>query len=966
LLATSFAGDRFGWQVSGVAVGAVLFSAIGLYVLRRRGVTLWSSELPTHPIVFFLFVSSAVYTLFALDASHLTVRPTADQSDFVPGLFSDLKFYYLSVLAAVCAVLVALGSDRRQLLLIALAVQVVFLSPLYEPVLQDDIGALLMLGNALVLASWALADGPGLGLQSFRWTLVGLPVAAFLAAALLAVLPAEYVQRSLSVWSKLAALTTFVLLLINVVREERHFWLVGSALVLPVVGMAIQIFYKLVEIGNHMGIEYAVRYRYQFLGLVGANTAGLAISIAILIVVAGLFRTDRFRVRIGLALLLVPLLPILLSLRSASALVATGVVVLVPLIAANRELPGALRRMVSPPVVLAALAGVVAIGALIAIPNPYRSEWQDEFSDPTTGRGVRSNVWVWSVEDFQHNALLGIGPSDRRFEPRTEHVPEFTFRDVTSLGVRRELLGGSGTYWRLIVWGHPHNIFLLVAETTGVVGLATLLGLLGALMYIGLELTLGRMTSERWLATVAIAGIGACLAWAMFALGQNVAYFPLQTWPLLGLLGGAWLLVGPKGVLNSTVVQLPARFARFTAPAFCAAIAVAFLSLVGRPAIAEVAADSARDARQQNDVSEAIDRFELASSFDPLHADVERELAGMYARDGDLQRGLETLHRVTELQPGDAANYTALGWLQWLAGDRNAATVSFERSVELDPWNALASNNLLARGLAYGASDRGEAIASLEQAIFVDPTVINDPAWVVVEGGTGLDRAVDPAYLSSQSDERLRTLLQRRANLGPSAAAAFVRADDPSAIYLSEVLEAGYATYEATLPADRDRAVGQLEVLQRAALIAGMSDRAVEWAQQIVELEPEESHSHYQLGLAYVASGQDERAESEFREVIRIAEASAAYDVHKAFGHYQLGLMNQRPGDFEAAVGEFEETLDLYRWPYFPQVYLALSDAARQAGRNDKADQALDKLRYLLGPAYDAVVAEAREGLEDE
>jgi tetratricopeptide (TPR) repeat protein/O-antigen ligase len=958
VLAIESPGDRFGAAVAGVSIGVWLAAT-----LVRRG---WQRSNPReafapHPLALFLILSSAVYTLLALEAGDLELRPTPDQPDFVPGLSTNLTVYYLSVHAAIVAAVVLYAREPARLLETALAVQVAYLTPLYEPVLQLDEGAPLLLGNAVVFAAWALAAPRDLGVERFRWTPVGAPLAALTVAALIATIPSTYVQHSLVVDAKIGALVLLVLLITNAVRHERQLWLLGAAWVLPTAAMAAQVLYKLVEIGNHMGIEYAVRYRFHFLGLIGSNTIGLAIIVALLLIGLGFFRTSSVRTKVALGVLVVPMVPVILSLRSSSTLVSMIVATIAVAIAANRELIPVARRLVRPAGALAGAGVVALIAVFLFVPNPYRSEWSDELSDPTTGRGVRAHAWEWSLDDIGENPLIGIGPADRRFEARNQQMSEFPFRDVTDLGERRLLLGGTGTYWRLIVWGHPHNIVLVVLETMGVIGLVTLLWLFGALAAMGLDLTLRPMTRDRRTATAAIAGVGGCLAWGMFSLGQDVAMLPLPAWPALGLLGAAYCLAYPPGQSMmpeglapelSRATKAAARLRPWLAPALGLALTVAFLGMVARPVIAESIADRGRDARADARLDAAVERLVDARRLDPISADYLRDLAPLYVRTGDMPQALAAAERLAEVQPETASHHTTLGWMRWLSGDLDGAQRSFARAVELDPWNALGSNNWAALGLSNIARGRrDDALDAFVQAIFVDPGAAADRAWLATARPDGsADRVLDPAYFpATQDDGRLRPLLLRRTNV-PTAEIPPPPLPPPAerTLYLSEVLERAYAAYKTERASDLERALGMLSAISRAYARVDLPKAALELLLQLRDETPEEPYVHYEIGLAYSALERDADARAAFEEVVRLAEATPTYIVHEPFAHYQLGLIDEREGDDEAALREFRETLDTYRWPYFPEAYRALARTARRTGNIDEASRTLDRLRYLL------------------
>jgi tetratricopeptide (TPR) repeat protein len=307
--------------------------------------------------------------------------------------------------------------------------------------------------------------------------------------------------------------------------------------------------------------------------------------------------------------------------------------------------------------------------------------------------------------------------------------------------------------------------------------------------------------------------------------------------------------------------------------------------------------------------------------------------------------------RVTELQPRDADNYTRLGWTYWLHGQLDDARSAFERAVALDPWNALGSNNLTAFALALVASGRrGDAIEMFKEAYFTDPRLTADDEWFAITRPDGEpDRVLDPAYFPRDDlDYRLRVLLRDRLLAQPEIPGPTLPPAPIRTLYLSEVLESAYTDYQAELSSDRDRAAGMLSAIARAYASAGLHDRAVELLTELAGLAPEERYVQYDLGLSYAALGRSSEAEQAFRRTIELADARGAYDIYEPFAHYRLGALFLEAGDHERALDEFRATLDTYRWPYFPEAYQGLAQAALATGQDEEAESTLRRLSFLL------------------
>jgi superkiller protein 3 len=378
-------------------------------------------------------------------------------------------------------------------------------------------------------------------------------------------------------------------------------------------------------------------------------------------------------------------------------------------------------------------------------------------------------------------------------------------------------------------------------------------------------------------------------------------------------------------------------------------VVVAFLGMVARPIVALTAANRASDAQELGQREKAIDRLRVARRFDPLNAGYLHDLDGLYLRTRDVPAAVAVLERATEVEPDNAGYYTRLGLSRWIIGELPAAVEAFQRAVELDPWNGLSSNNLVGLALAYVATGRpDDAVALFKQAIFLDPLAAADPAWVPLADGR--DRVLDPTYFQGGDPRRLRILLLTR--LGLVIEDVPPPALPPPAdrtVRLADVLESAYADYQAERNSDPQRAIGMLSALGRAYAAAGLHERAAELFADLVKDLPGESYAQYDLGLAYAALGRDADAARAFQTVVRLAEESSAYDPYRGFAHYQLGLIYRRAGDHERALQQFRATLEHYRWPYFPEAYLALAEAAAQTGHEDEAERTLNRLQYVLG-----------------
>ena len=961
LIGVQGAADRFGPVVAAVTAGTwIVATGFRLMWSRRVGY-----DKPFRPLVIsttdvFLLLSSSVYTILALSQTDVSLaNPSAGSPEALPGLVLELKSYFLVVHAAVVLLIAWYGQSPGRSLGTAVTVQVVYVTALFEPLLRGDIGAPLLCGNMVVVAALWLTQGREEGMPEFRLTPLTVPLVALAGAAIITTITADYLHASLLIAAKFIALILLALVIMNIARTRALLWLIAGAFFFPVLAMSLVVVVKLVEIGNGMGAEFVIRNRFLFLNVTGPNPVGLNVVVALLMIVGALFVVRGTWARLGLVALSVPLMVALLAFYSTSSLagLAGGLVVLLG-IAAVRQLLTEPRRLLNRRLASGAIATVTVLAGILLIPNAYVDELQAEVSDPSAGR-TRSEFWRWSVADIRENPIVGIGLTNQ-FETRSEHVPEFSFRDVTTMQERRFLLGSNGNQWRSFVMSHPHNLFLGIGETMGIVGLAPLFWLLASLAVVGLSGLRRPMTDASWVMAVGLGGTAAGLVWSQVALGQNVTIVPLSTWVTIGLAGAGYYLT--QRADGATQSSLTARFeaglrslgrgrlARWWPVLIGGVLTLVLLGLVARPVVAETYAKEARGVAQFGDSDGAIVLFERALWFDPINGRYLSTLIRLYLESGRVSDALDANERLVELRPQDSNGATRLGLLRWLAGDLDAAVVELERAAKIDPWSAQGSNLYEALGLAYMASDRrADAIEAFKEGLFVAHSAIGDSAWVELENG---DVVVDPAFSPGGDLQRREFRLIKR--LGASTE------HPPPPISGTElplrqvdVVDAMRADAELELATDVERGGDMLITVARIYRQMGMDDTALDLQMQVRALRPEASSVHYDLGQIYVAKCNIRAAIESYEEAIRVAQMSEGYDLYEPFSQLKLGLVLLAEGNWDLADEHLDAALETYRWSYLPSAYEALIIVEQERGEvASQRSTVVRQLDYLLGAAH--------------
>lgn len=154
---------------------------------------------------------------------------------------------------------------------------------------------------------------------------------------------------------------------------------------------------------------------------------------------------------------------------------------------------------------------------------------------------------------------------------------------------------------------------------------------------------------------------------------------------------------------------------------------------------------------------------------------------------------------------------------------------------------------------------------------------------------------------------------------------------------------------------------------------SALYDKAIEYCQKAIALDPNYDEPYYGIGLAYAGKGDEEKAVENFQKVIELNPSNAsAYtalgaiflnkrDIEKAIGYlkkaievnpscppesyFNLGSAYYTKGDFEQAVKYFKKLVDLS--PYDDQAHTFLGNCYLRMGKNEEARAAYTKAMQL-------------------
>ena len=266
--------------------------------------------------------------------------------------------------------------------------------------------------------------------------------------------------------------------------------------------------------------------------------------------------------------------------------------------AAKREnSPGVDQRRTGGPILVVAgvVAAVAAVGVLVlTVVGPQL--------DRASGIG-RLDLWSTTPSVIADRPILGAGPD--------------TQRSVLPAGIDEDFEREHGSEE---LHDRAHSLPLDTLVTTGILGLAALVALLGVLAR-DFVLNLRR----ELVPTAIAAGLAGYLVTLLFAFGDPVMD-PIP-WMLAGLL---WVAIVPSSGERST--EPPRTGVRMITAIGFGCVAVAGLIVAGGEVLAETRLDAALDGQSAGDLPAALDELESAVSVAPARFDLHQAYSRIVIR----------------------------------------------------------------------------------------------------------------------------------------------------------------------------------------------------------------------------------------------------------------------------------------------------------------------------------------------
>jgi Flp pilus assembly protein TadD len=308
---------------------------------------------------------------------------------------------------------------------------------------------------------------------------------------------------------------------------------------------------------------------------------------------------------------------------------------------------------------------------------------------------------------------------------------------------------------------------------------------------------------------------------------------------------------------------------------------------------------------------EAVEHFRRALRIDPDNAAGQYALAGALQHQGHKDEAAVAFRQTNMLadriQEQIQCTHLSNDGLDAAArGDRESAIRKLKEAVALRPDIALPHYNL---GLVL--ADKGDLLTAEEQVIEAISLAPFDPRFYI---------ALGQMWKHSGDSQRAYDALERAALLDPgnSTAAAELRNLKSSGAMTAASSKNGQDPYRYGAPTDTPAAhFAFATVLARRGDWIGA---AGEWL-RVLALQPDNLDARNNLGVCYAHTGQDDKAELEFRKALEVSSDSAG-------AHFGLAVLALQRGDNRAAIRELREVTRIQ--PHYPQADKLLSDALKQ------------------------------------
>ena len=358
-------------------------------------------------------------------------------------------------------------------------------------------------------------------------------------------------------------------------------------------------------------------------------------------------------------------------------------------------------------------------------------------------------------------------------------------------------------------------------------------------------------------------------------------------------------------------------------------------------------------AERAGDLKTALKEYQKVVAEDPRALEVFKDIAQLSLRTGRTEDALRAAEHAKDLAPDDPESHLFLGDVYVARGDLSKAVQEFEKTLQLDPENLRAMENL---GNYYSAFDVNRALEYYNKYLVLSPreAEIYFQIGFLYEKNNNIDKAIeafkksaelDPSevaphlalaeiYESQKSTEAAIAEYQKCVQLDPhnptfearlghlyfqterwdeaygafQKAAALEPRDGAIYYWLARIAEERHQWAEAENDSrkayDLSRDPQFLPLLAYYLTVEGKPKEAISWLQKARKTDPTNPNVILFLGMDYLDLDKPKKA-------LPILEAGAAQQPKDAQMQFQLGVAYDRLGQFDKAVAQFEKVLVL-------------------------------------------------------
>ena len=277
--------------------------------------------------------------------------------------------------------------------------------------------------------------------------------------------------------------------------------------------------------------------------------------------------------------------------------------------------------------------------------------------------------------------------------------------DALKMIKQRPLLGWGGGGWEeayrsfqeyLYNSTQVHSYYVQVAVETGILGILTLLGIIGCFFMLIFNLYRDNKENDSKLQAIfTFAAMALFIAGhAMMDFNLSLSSLTMLLWTLFGLLVGMWRLspkqvkaVGEKTTLNISSARGYLCIAGIIAVILFAADSSLILS--GKYS------QSAAESLSQKDVVNGLPYLEQAAKRNPFNPNYNLTLAQIYSGSGQKDKGLNEVKKALGLSKYNPSIYIESSKIYYGLEDTETAVKLAEKAVELAPYKIDGYDNLV-------------------------------------------------------------------------------------------------------------------------------------------------------------------------------------------------------------------------------------------------------------------------------